>query len=389
MLRYEKYNNLYNFMVKKSSNTNSILDKVMAVQKEKLKSNFNPKQIVSELLKALNEREKEVLTKRYSLKGEKKLTLESIGKKHGITRERVRQIENIAIKKAKSIAKKLNEIEDLKTSVNDLLDQYLGVLGEKTLITKVLNNEETDGPDENYHITKFLIEKLLDDQYEIKKEDNEFTTAYRKKNHNWDEFYDAIKKVIQIFEKESEPIKEEKLWDAYEKEPKINFKNNKITNDILLNYLIMSKKIEANPLGELGLTNWKSIIPKRMSDKIKLVMKNLEKPLHFRDIADEINKMNFDKKIAHPATIHNELILDDDYILVGRGIYALKKWGYEAGKVSDVVEKIIKKEGPMTKKELIDQVLEKKLVKRTTINLAIINNKNIQKNKDGKYYLSS
>jgi len=370
-------------MVKRSSNTDSILDKVIAVQKEKIKSNFNPKQIVSELLKTLNEREKEILTKRYSLKGDKKFTLEGIGKKHGITRERVRQIENIAIKKAKSIAEKLNEIENLKSSVNDLLDQYLGVLGEKTLITKVISDEENP---EDYYITKFLIEKLLDEHYDIKKEDDEFTTAYRKKDHDWDEFYDAIKKVIEIFEKKAEPIKEDKLWDTYEKEPEINFKNDKINNDILLNYLIMSKKIKSNPLGELGLTNWKSIVPKRMSDKIKLVMKNLKKPLHFREIADEINKMNFDKKIAHPATIHNELILDDEYVLVGRGIYGLKKWGYESGKVSDVVEKILKKEGPMDKKDLIEKVLEKKIVQKTTINLAIINNKNIKKDKNGKYY---
>ncbi len=370
-------------MVKKSSKSDSILDKVIAVQKEKIKSNFNPKQIVSELLKTLNDREKEILTKRYSLKGDKRFTLEGIGQKHGITRERVRQIENIAIKKAKTIAEKLNEIEDLRNSVNDLLDQYLGVLGEKTLISKVLSDEDNT---EDYHITKFLIEKLLDEHYDIKKEDDEFTTAYRKKDHKWDEFYDAIKKIVKIFEKKDEPVKEDKLWNLYEDEKDINFNNNDITNDILLNYLIMSKKIEKNPLGELGLTNWKSIIPKRMSDKIKLVMKNLEKPLHFREIADEINKMNFDKKVAHPATIHNELILDDDYVLVGRGIYALKKWGFEPGKVSDVVEKTLKKEGPMTKKELIEKVLEKKLVKKTTINLAIINNKNIKKNEDGKYY---
>jgi len=375
-------------MVKKSSNNSnndSILDKVIAVQKEKIKSNFSPKQIITELLKTLNDREKEILIKRYSLKGEKKSTLEGIGKEHGITRERVRQIENIAVKKAKSIAEKLNQIEDLKTSVNDLLDQYLGILGEKTLISKVIEKEEDN---EDYHITKFLISKLLNDYYDIKKEDDEFATAYRKKDHNWEEFYDAIQKIIQIFTKVSEPIHENKLWKAYENEPEINFKNDKMNHDVLLNYLIMSKKIEQNPLGELGLVDWKSITPKRMGDKIRLVMKNLQKPLHFREIAEEINKMNFDKKIAHPATIHNELILDDDYILVGRGIYALKKWGYEPGKVSEVVEKILKQEGPMSKKELIDKVLEKKIVKRTTINLAIINNKNIKKDKDGNYYFA-
>ncbi len=370
-------------MVKKSSNTDSVFKKVMDAQEKKTKSNFNPQQITSELLKILNEREKEILVKRYSLEGDKKSTLEGIGKEHGITRERVRQIENIAIKKAKAIAEKLDKIEALKNSVNNLLDQYLGILGEKTLINKILNSQQDS---KNYYITKFLIEKLLDNYYNVKKEDEEFTTAYRKKDHSWEEFYDVIEKIIQIFEKHSEPIKQDKLWNIYEREPEINFKNDKITDDILLNYLIMSKKIESNPLGELGLVTWKSIVPKRMGDKISLVMKNLGKPLHFKEIAEEINKMGFDQKVAHPATIHNELILDDEYVLVGRGIYALKKWGYESGKVSDVVEKILKKEGPLTKKELIDKVLEKKLVKRTTVNLAIINNKNIKKNKEGKYY---
>jgi len=361
-------------MAKKSSNQNSensILDKVIAT--EKAKNGFDPKKVISEILKNLNEREKEVLTKRYSLDGDKKATLEKIGQKYGITRERVRQIENIAIKKAKSISEKLDQIEELKTSANNLLDEYLGILGEKTVINKILNPETEDL--KNYYITKFLITKLLDNYYDIKKSNKEFTTAYRKKDHNWDEFYDAVNKIIQIFEKTEEPVLENKLWQAYEKEPEINFVNDRINEDILLNYLIMSKKIEKNPLGELGLVNWKSITPKRMSHKIKLIMKNLEKPLHFKKIAEEINKMNFDKKVAHPATIHNELILDDDYILVGRGIYALKNWGYESGKVSDVVERVLKQKGPISKKELIAEVSKRKIVKDTTINLAIVNNR--------------
>ncbi len=373
-------------MAKKSNNQNSedsILDKVIAT--EKAKNGFDPKKVISEILKNLNEREKEVLTKRYSLDGDKKATLEKIGQKYGITRERVRQIENIAIKKAKSISEKLDQIEELKTTANDLLDEYLGILGEKTVINKILNPETEDL--KNYYITKFLITKLLDSYYDIKKGNEEFTTAYRKKDHNWDKFYDAINKIVQIFEKTKEPVLENKLWQAYEKEPEINFVNDKINEDILLNYLIMSKKIKKNPLGELGLVNWKSITPKRMSHKIKLIMKNLEKPLHFKKIAEEINKMNFDKKVAHPATIHNELILDDDYILVGRGIYALKNWGYESGKVSDVVERVLKQKGPISKKELITEVSKRKIVKDTTINLAIVNNKNIQKDKSGKYYL--
>ncbi|MDD3284947.1 MAG: sigma factor-like helix-turn-helix DNA-binding protein [Patescibacteria group bacterium] len=369
-------------MIDKSEN--SILEKVIASNKEKAKFEFDPKQIVADLLKNLNDREKEIISKRYSLKDNEKATLDSIGKTYNITRERVRQIENIAIKKIKNISDKIDTIKYLDGIINDTLSEYLGVLGEDTLIKKILEDKQNDEID--YNVIKFLIDKVLSDKYLTEKENDEFLSIYRVKNHDLEEFYDAINKIVELFNKRNQTIHRDELWQTYENEQDINFKNDKINENILLNYLNPSKKIQENPLGDLGLSDWKSIIPKRMSDKIYLIMKNLNKPLHFKDIADEINKMNFDKKIAHPATIHNELILDDKYVLVGRGIYALKKWGYEPGKVTEVVEKVLKENGPMSKDELIKKVSEKKLVKKTTINLAIINNKNVKKNKEGKYY---
>ncbi len=360
----------------------SILDKIISSERTSAILEFDPKEVVSELLKTLNDREREIITKRYSLKGDKKSTLDGIGKDYSITRERIRQIENIAIKKMKSISEKIDTIKKLDGIVNDVLLEYLGVLSEDNLIKKIL----TDSVDSsNYYSTKFLINKILSDSYEFKKEDDDYYPVMKAKNHDFEELNDAISKIIELFNKFQEPIPKSELWNKYSQDQEINFKNDKIDENILLNYLDASKKIKQNPLGELGLTDWKSIVPKRMSDKIYLVMKNYNKPMHFRDIATEINKMSFDKKSAHPATVHNELILDDKYVLVGRGIYALKKWGYEAGKVSDIVEKILKENGPMKKDDLIERVLAKKLVKKTTVNLAIINNKNIKKNSEGKY----
>ena len=56
---------------------------------------FKPKQVTKRLISVLSERGRDVITKRYGLEGEdKKMTLDAIGKKYGITRERVRQIEN-------------------------------------------------------------------------------------------------------------------------------------------------------------------------------------------------------------------------------------------------------------------------------------------------------
>jgi RNA polymerase primary sigma factor len=59
---------------------------------------IKPKEITKKLLNVLPERNRDILTKRYGLdKNSKRLTLEAIGSEYGITRERVRQIENFGL----------------------------------------------------------------------------------------------------------------------------------------------------------------------------------------------------------------------------------------------------------------------------------------------------
>src|SRR5688572_10177383 len=58
--------------------------------------------LMRELLNGLNEREVTILRRRYGLDGEKEKTLEEIGDDYGLTRERIRQIENAALKKLRS-----------------------------------------------------------------------------------------------------------------------------------------------------------------------------------------------------------------------------------------------------------------------------------------------
>lgn len=58
-----------------------------------------------DLLEILNERERDIITMRFGLKGDFPKTLEEIGKKYGLTRERVRQLEAKAINKMKEFLK--------------------------------------------------------------------------------------------------------------------------------------------------------------------------------------------------------------------------------------------------------------------------------------------
>jgi RNA polymerase primary sigma factor len=54
---------------------------------------------VQRVLRALPDREREVLELRYGLNGHRALTLEEVGQAFGVTRERIRQIENSTLKK--------------------------------------------------------------------------------------------------------------------------------------------------------------------------------------------------------------------------------------------------------------------------------------------------
>jgi RNA polymerase primary sigma factor len=54
---------------------------------------------LSELLEVLDDREREIIFKRFGLDGGKSKTLEEVGEKFGVTRERIRQLQNIALAK--------------------------------------------------------------------------------------------------------------------------------------------------------------------------------------------------------------------------------------------------------------------------------------------------
>ena len=105
---------------------------------------FKPKQVTKKLLAALPERARDVLTKRYGLGNDNEtFTLEAIGQSYGITRERVRQIENYGIA---SIQKSpiYAEHADLFAELHDLIKQLGGgVVAEHVLLDNLAPDEST------------------------------------------------------------------------------------------------------------------------------------------------------------------------------------------------------------------------------------------------------
>ena len=57
---------------------------------------------LTDSLEVLDDRESNIIFQRFGLDGRKPKTLEEVGKKFGVTRERIRQLQNIALAKLRS-----------------------------------------------------------------------------------------------------------------------------------------------------------------------------------------------------------------------------------------------------------------------------------------------
>ncbi|HEY8650868.1 MAG TPA: sigma factor-like helix-turn-helix DNA-binding protein [Chthoniobacterales bacterium] len=67
---------------------------------------------VDGLIAELDDREKKIISQRFGLDGGKPKTLEDVGKNFGVTRERIRQLQNIALAKLRrALSKKEDFLE--------------------------------------------------------------------------------------------------------------------------------------------------------------------------------------------------------------------------------------------------------------------------------------
>ena len=337
---------------------------------------IKPKQIVKALLKSLPDRAQEVITRRYGLgKDTEKMTLEAIGKSYGITRERVRQIENYAIsniQKSKEYEAQAPAFKELETMVHSMG----GLIAEEDLLDVVSKDKSTQN-----HVYFLLV---LGRAFKWQKEDEHFKHRWHIDDNHSKKIEEALRKLYKNL-KDDDIIPESEMIDTFLNH--IEDMNDQFRNEeILKRWLSVSKKVGKNPLGEWGVSHSSNIKAKGMRDYAFLVIRKHGSPIHFREVAKQIQKMF--GKTAHVATTHNELIKDPRFVLVGRGLYALSEWGYMSGVVKDVIRNVIEKNGPLTKKEVIAKVLKERYVKENTILVNLQNPKYFKKDKEGKYSIA-
>jgi hypothetical protein len=327
---------------------------------------INLTEILDEIFLVLTEKEKEVISKRFSLDNKPKQTLEQIGRHFSVTRERIRQIEKIAIGKLRRTVKntRLNIIRELSS---EILKASGGVMLESKLVASIINKLGT-----SEDVDKYIIRLALNINTDLEKieKNNELRPFWKEKDISLTDITAVLKQGVKLLKKSKEVLEEQKLAAAIKQELKGKVDHPDV---MIVSALETDNRIKRVPEG-FGLMEWRHINPKSIRDKAYIVLKKAEKPLHFVEIANQITAAGFDKKVVTVQAVHNELIRYEQFVLVGRGLYALKEWGYSKGTVADVIEGLLKKKSPMSKQEIIQGVLKQRQVKKGTISL------NLQKN---------
>ncbi len=358
----------------------TLLEKVLESQERNQMHSFNPVDVVTQLLKVVTKREQEILQRRYGLGKTKEETLEEIGTSYDLTRERIRQLERAALVKIKSdpsFKEHTSTIEGLALSV---LEKYGGLMEHSHLVVAIYPHAEHS--DEHLQHITFLLEGLLDHVITRVIKRGVIHPSWQIANMNADATFSLINKIEDLLTSMGEPVNEQELIREIQKLHPSHHEN------IIEAAMRISSKIKRNIFGRWGLTHWPHITPRRMADKIYLVLKETAKPLHFEDITRSINDYKFDHKKAHTPTVHNELILDPRFVLIGRGIYALREWGYKEGVVKDLITRILQEKGPLAKEQILEIIKPQRIIKDTTIYLALSDKSRFKRTEDGTYVVA-
>jgi len=335
--------------------------------------------LLKESLKSLNKRTQVVVDKRFGLKNGKTETLESIGKAYGITRERVRQIEEAGLRELRKNFLHSNLVSALNP-ISKTLAEHGGILRQDNLFG-LFNNFQKYNSDNAYLVLAMTISP---DYSKFEETDSTYPFWALKGSDQSQTAKNTISQLVSYLEKNKSLIKTEELYNLYKTKV---CSSSPLPEKAFASYVSLAKNFGTNSFNDFGLKKWPEISPRGVKDEAYLVLMKQSKPTHFSNIASLISSAGFKKKKVNVQTVHNELIKDSRFVLVGRGLYALKDWGYQGGTVKDVLVELLKKEGSLSKDQIVAKTLSGKMVKTNTVLINLQNKKVFEKDESGNYKL--
>ncbi len=335
----------------------------------KTPTTYNYKSAVEQILKELRrDRDRQIIARRFGFGMPRRQTLEKIGNDFEITRERVRQIEKAAI--AKMRASNSADIVTGGETLRAIAADQGGILPIAD-VAEMLSAPEADIPYLVFLARLAGSVELIEDDDDVRQAIG-LAGIFSRPQVNL-----LLAEIIKSVKDYSKPITLAKL------KVKLPSELDVITLEQLMR---ISKKL-AYFDGKWGLITWPEVNPKSIRDKTYLVLSRHGRPLHFSEIAKHVRSLGATKRNVTIQAVHNELIKDQRFILIGRGIYALAEWGYTPGTVAEIIASVLREEQPLHKDEIVRRVLMKRQVKTTTIILNLQEKDQFQRTAKATYKL--
>lgn len=318
---------------------------------------------VDQLLRLLSPKERFVIERRYNLDHDKGLTLEEIGKHFKVTRERIRQIQKSALQKLRRNVF-TTQLPSLYSMALDVLQLHGGIMRRDLFFQELLHRIAPESAMDNDALT---LAFELDAQFFLVGNTISFHPYIRIGSVRDEMLPQVCDQAVRLLEERGDTVPKQAFIDQ---SVALLKQISGISGALVASILHLDKRIKTLSEG-YGLLNWRHIHPRTLRDKIFYVLRIHGKPLHFVEIANRIIELRFDNKRVNLQAVHNELIRCGDFILIGRGIYALKEWGFSSGTVKDVILDLLREHGDMDQDQIVVKVLERRQVKRITILLAL------------------
>jgi predicted Zn-ribbon and HTH transcriptional regulator len=253
-----------------------------------------------------------------------------------------------------------------KIILSVVFTMLLGIATAKVVYSKTISSDDKKSNNTVYFLQLGVYTNKNSMQLDTKSIENKIVTQENDKYYNSianAEYGDerkiktAIDEIVNTIKKNKSPITLDDLDEKFDYE-----------HPSQIEALAKTSKLLASLNGLWGLAKWPSVNPKNIRDKIFVILEAQKEPMHFSEIAEHIRDGEFSRRDVTTQAIHNELIKDKRFVLIGRGIYALDSWGFKQGTVSDIIASVLKDAGePLYRDEIVKRVLEKRKVKETTV----------------------
>jgi predicted Zn-ribbon and HTH transcriptional regulator len=310
---------------------------------------------VNDILAVIDqEREREIITRRFGLY-DRRETLEQIGELLGITRERVRQLEKAILTKLKT-ATESGKISSIN-SIEKVFIRELSEMGRVARVQDLADRLLGSASNQRDRSRVAFVAELAPGLAVVDQNDYYFHSVGILEYGDAKKIRSEVDKIVSAIKKHGEPLTIEQLHDQLSYE-----------HPNYVRALASVSKLLAHLGNNWGLVKWPTVNPKNIRDKIYVILSDTNKPMHFSEIAESIKDSSFKRKDVTTQAIHNELIKDGRFVLIGRGIYALDSWGFSRGTVADIITDVLKKSPePLHRDEIVRRVLKSRQVKETTI----------------------